>query len=47
MPAGLSGRIPVHKSNKTTPDLEAGVTDRLRSMADIAALVPEHDAKKR
>lgn len=37
----------IHKSLHTTPAMAAGVSDKLWSIADIAALVPEPEAKKR
>ena len=39
--------VRIHKSLHTTPAMAAGVTDKLWSIADIAALVPEPVAKKR
>ncbi|MHB8847204.1 MAG: IS1 family transposase [Burkholderiales bacterium] len=39
--------VRIHKSLHTTPALMAGVTDKLWSIADIAALVPELVANKR
>ncbi len=39
--------VRIHKSLHTTPAMAAGVSDKLWSIADIAALVPEHVAKKR
>lgn len=37
----------IHKSLHTTPAMAAGVSDKLWSIADIAALVSEPIAKKR
>lgn len=37
----------IHKSLKVTPAMQAGVTDRVWDIADIAALVPDPVAKKR
>lgn len=39
--------VRIHKSLHTTPAMAAGVSDKLWSIADIAALVPEPEAKKR
>jgi hypothetical protein len=39
--------VRIHKSLHTTPAMMAGVSDKLWSIADIAALVPEPVAKKR
>ncbi len=39
--------VKIHASFKTTPAMEAGVTDKLWSMEDVAALIPEPVAKKR
>ncbi len=39
--------VKIHASIKTTPAMEAGVTDKLWSMEDVAALIPEPVAKKR
>ncbi len=40
-------RYLIHKSLYTTPAMAAGVSDKLWSIADIVALVPEPEAKKR
>ena len=39
------GRI--HKSLRVTPAMEAGISDRVWTMEDIAGLIPESVAKKR
>lgn len=39
------GRI--HKSLKVTPAMEAGVADHIWTLEEIAALVPEPEAKPR
>ena len=39
--------VRIHKSLHTTPSMAAGVTDKLWSIADIAALVPEPVPTKR
>jgi IS1 family transposase len=39
--------VRIHKSLHTTPAMAAGVSDKLWSIADIAALVPEIEPKKR
>ncbi len=39
--------VKIHKSIKITPAMEAGVTDRLWSMENVARLVPEPVAAKR
>lgn len=39
--------VKIHKTIKTTPAMEAGVTDRLWSMGDVVALIPDPVAAKR
>jgi hypothetical protein len=39
------GRI--HKTLRVTPAMEAGVSDHIWTLAEIAALVPEPEAKAR
>ena len=36
--------VPIHKTLKTTPALAAGITDKLWSMADIAALAEANES---
>lgn len=40
----VSNFVRIHKSIKTTPALQAGITDKLWSMTDIAALVEAKEA---
>jgi IS1 family transposase len=39
--------VKIHKTLRVTPAMEAGITDRLWSLEDIARLIPEPVAKKR
>lgn len=39
--------VRIHKTLKTTPALQAGITDRLWSMADIAALIEANEQPKK
>jgi hypothetical protein len=38
--------VKMHKSLRMTPGIAAHVTDKLRTMDDLVALVDEHDAKR-
>ena len=37
----------IHKSLRVTPAMEAGLTDRAWSIADVVAIIPENEPKKR
>ena len=39
--------VRIHKTLKVTPAMEAGVTDRLWSLADIAGIVDEWEASQK
>jgi hypothetical protein len=39
------GRL--HKTQRVTPAMEAGLADHVWSMEEIASLIPEPEAKKR
>ncbi|MBI3794185.1 MAG: IS1 family transposase [Nitrospinae bacterium] len=39
--------VRIHKTLKVTPAMSAGLTDRLRNIEDIDALIPDDEPKKR